>query len=257
VEETDDVLAAEGPLEIAVVSGPAHSRSVKVVSVTMRTPGSDIALSVGYLMAEGAISGARDVLSATEAPGVVTLELAPHVQPQWETLDRRSATTSSCGACGKTSAAAALGTTAAVTDWAGVAVRGSFLQSLPDRLRSTQAAFASTGGVHASAVFALDGALLGAAEDVGRHNALDKLVGRASLDGALPFGPAVLVLSGRASHELVQKATMADIGFIAAIGAPSSLAVDLAVRCGITLVGFLRPTSFNVYSHSHRIDFDY
>lgn len=254
-----DVLATEEPLEIRVVPpGGAAER----VSVTMRTPGADFELAAGFLFCEGLIGGAEDVaairycvdaeIDGAQEYNVVNVYLAPGVEWDPGALRRNFYTTSSCGVCGKASIAAVLGAGCDRVG-AGATVAPEILLALPARLRAAQAVFERTGGLHAAGLFSGDGELLRAREDVGRHNAMDKLVGAALLAGELPLERHVALLSGRLSFELVQKAARAGIGTLAGVSAPSSLATELAEASGMTLVGFLRGDGFNVYSGSARI----
>jgi FdhD protein len=241
-----DWVAAEAPLEIRVSGRP--------VTVLMRTPGHDEELVRGFFYNEGIISSAEQILSINPIEaGVVGVELAKSRQAFGEaaTTERSFYSNASCGVCGKTSIASLEinGTEAEMR----FQVRRSVLGLLPDRLRDAQTTFAKTGGVHASGLFTVDGNLIALREDVGRHNALDKLIGWALSNGRIPLRDYVLLVSGRVSYEIVQKAIAASIPFIAAVGAPSSLAVDLSKRFGLTLVGFLRPDSMNVYTHEERI----
>ena len=257
-----DVVTMEEPLEIRLVHGPADSRVERSIAVTMRTPGDDAALALGFLYGEAVVRAIEDVTTVDHAGphnsderirNVVKVELAPTVIFDEDRLTRNVYTTSSCGICGKASIDAVR---VEIPDYAG---RDAFtidhrsLGALPERLRHEQEAFARTGGLHASATFDASGRIVAVAEDVGRHNALDKLVGGYLSDGALPLSELGLILSGRASFELVQKAAMAGCPFIAAIGPPSSLAIELAAEQRLTLVGFLRKDQFNVYTLPHRV----
>ncbi|MFE7806676.1 formate dehydrogenase accessory sulfurtransferase FdhD [Streptomyces sp. NPDC057430] len=256
VNERPDTLVAEEPLEIRLNGRP--------LAVTMRTPGDDFALAAGFLVSEGVLGGASDVRNIVYCAGakddgtntynVVDVQLTPGVPVPDITLERNVYTTSSCGLCGKASLDA-VRTTARfpIADTPPVRLTPELLARLPDRLRAAQRVFDRTGGLHAAALFSEDGELLDVREDVGRHNAVDKLVGRALSDGRLPLERAVLLVSGRASFELAQKAVMAGIPVLAAVSAPSSLAVDLAAETGLTLVGFLRGQDMNVYAGEHRI----
>ena len=248
-----DAVAAEEPLQIRVVHGPAGARAETDLAVTMRTPGDDTALALGFLHGEGVVHAADDVAAVREGENTVSVELAPSVAYDAERLRRNVYTSSSCGICGVASIEAVH---AHIPDRAGqdtFSVAPSTLGALPARLRNRQAAFERTGGLHASGAFDREGRVVAVAEDVGRHNALDKLVGRLLQDGGLPLADLGLIFSGRASFELVQKAAMAGCPFVAAIGPPSSLAVELAAEQRMTLVGFLREERFNVYTLPHRV----
>ncbi|KQX12333.1 formate dehydrogenase family accessory protein FdhD [Streptomyces sp. Root431] len=256
VNTRPDTLVAEEPLEIRLNGRP--------IAITMRTPGDDFALAAGFLVSEGVLAAASDVRNIVYCAGatddgrntynVVDVQLAPDVVVPDISLERNVYTTSSCGLCGKASLDA-VRTTARfpIADTPPVRIAPSLLSVLPERLRAAQRVFDSTGGLHAAALFTEDGELLDVREDVGRHNAVDKLVGRALREGLLPLERAVLLVSGRASFELAQKAVMAGIPVLAAVSAPSSLAVDLAAETGLTLVGFLRGANMNVYAGEHRI----
>jgi FdhD protein len=250
-----DTLVAEEPLEIRLNGRP--------LAVTMRTPGDDFALATGFLVSEGVLAAADEVASVVYCAGatadggntynVVDVTLAPGVPLPAFALERNVYTSSSCGLCGKASLDAVR--TAARLPMAPAGeprLTPHLLAALPDRLRAAQAVFDRTGGLHAAALFDGDGELLDVREDVGRHNAVDKLVGRALRQGELPLAGRILMVSGRASFELAQKAVMAGIPVLAAVSAPSSLAVDLAVESGLTLVGFLRGISMNVYAGEER-----
>ncbi len=256
-----DTLVAEEPLEIRLNGKP--------LAITMRTPGDDFALAAGFLVSEGVLASTGDLRNIVYCAGatgeggsntynVVDVVTAPDVVLPDITLERNVYTTSSCGLCGKASLDA-VRTTArfAIDDTAGgapaIRLEPALLAELPDRLRAAQRVFDRTGGLHAAALFTPEGELLDVREDVGRHNAVDKLVGRALQSGRLPLSRTVLLVSGRASFELAQKAVMAGIPVLAAVSAPSSLAVDLAEESGLTLVGFLRGSSMNVYAGEHRI----
>ncbi|MFC9269823.1 formate dehydrogenase accessory sulfurtransferase FdhD [Streptomyces zhihengii] len=257
VSTRPDTLVAEEPLEIRL-----NGRSL---AITMRTPGDDFALAAGFLVSEGVLGAAADLRSIVYCAGaqadgsntynVVDVGLAPGVPVPDITLERNVYTTSSCGLCGKASLDA-VRTTARfpIADTPPVRVTPALLSALPDRLRAAQRVFDRTGGLHAAALFSPEGELLDVREDVGRHNAVDKLVGRALQDDRLPLSRSVLLVSGRASFELAQKAVMAGIPVLAAVSAPSSLAVDLAAETGLTLVGFLRGSSMNVYAGEERVD---
>ncbi|MEU2393210.1 formate dehydrogenase accessory sulfurtransferase FdhD [Streptomyces sp. NPDC007369] len=255
-----DTLVAEEPLEVRLNGKP--------LAITMRTPGDDFALAVGFLVSEGVLGSAADVQAVTYCEGaaedgsntynVVNVRLAPGVPLPDVTLERNVYTTSSCGLCGKASLDAVRTATRfplpppAASE--GVRIPVDLLGELPDRLRAAQKVFDRTGGLHAAGLFTRDGELLDVREDVGRHNAVDKIVGRALQAGRLPLADTVLLVSGRASFELAQKAVMAGIPVLAAVSAPSSLAVDLALESGLTLVGFLRGGNMNIYAGEDRLD---
>ncbi|MGV9891339.1 formate dehydrogenase accessory sulfurtransferase FdhD [Streptomyces sp. NPDC003395] len=251
-----DTLAAEEPMEIRVGGRP--------LAVTMRTPGDDFDLAAGFLVGEGVLHAAGDVAAIRYCAGatadggntynVVDVALAPGVPAPDASLERSFYTTSSCGLCGKATLDAVR--TSAAWSVAGDPLRigSGLLTSLPGKLRAAQKVFDSTGGLHAAGLFTGDGELLCLREDVGRHNAVDKVVGHALRSGLLPLRGSVLMVSGRASFELVQKAVMAGIPMLAAVSAPSSLAVDLAAESGLTLVGFLRGESMNLYAGADRLD---
>ena len=252
-----DELATEEPLAIRVAAG---DRAVRV-AVTMRTPGDDPELAVGWLHAEGIVRDRRDVADVSwcvreeggpQLHNAVTVTLSRPDLPDLAALDRHGLISSACGVCGRASleALAAAGLPPVTSD---LVVSTDVLTALPAALRRAQTAFARTGGLHAAARCTPDGEVVVVREDVGRHNAVDKLIGAALLDGDLPWHGDVLVLSGRASYELLQKAVVAGVPVVAAIGAPSSLAVEVADAFGVTLAGFVRPDRANVYTHPQRI----
>ncbi|MFJ9931204.1 formate dehydrogenase accessory sulfurtransferase FdhD [Streptomyces misionensis] len=256
VSTRPDTLVAEEPLEIRLNGKP--------LAITMRTPGDDFALAAGFLVSEGVLASASDLLNIVYCAGatadgsntynVVDVKTAPGVTLPDFGLERNVYTSSSCGLCGKASLDAVRTTTRwPIADSPRLRVTTELLAELPERLRAAQRVFDRTGGLHAAALFTEDGELLDVKEDVGRHNAVDKLVGRALQSGELPLSRTVLLVSGRASFELAQKAVMAGIPVLAAVSAPSSLAVDLAAETGLTLVGFLRGTAMNVYAGEDRI----
>lgn len=262
VSERPDTLVAEEPLEIRLNGKP--------LAITMRTPGDDFALAAGFLVSEGVLGSADELRNIVYCAGatadgsntynVVDVSTADGVVLPDITLERNVYTTSSCGLCGKASLDAVRTTARWPIDddpeghgTPPVRLTPELLTRLPDRLRAAQRVFDRTGGLHAAALFTEDGDLVDVREDVGRHNAVDKLVGRALQDGRLPLARSVLMVSGRASFELAQKAVMAGIPVLAAVSAPSSLAVDLAAETGLTLVGFLRGSSMNVYAGEHRL----
>ncbi|WP_028938616.1 formate dehydrogenase accessory sulfurtransferase FdhD [Pseudonocardia spinosispora] len=254
---TPDRLAVEEPLELRVDG--------KALAVTMRTPGHDVELAHGFLLTEGVIGAVPDVATARYCDSVddagrntynvLDIALGPGVPPPDTGVERNFYTTSSCGVCGKASLdAVKLRTRFSPADDQ-LEVTPALLSELPDRLREAQRVFDSTGGLHAAGLFSADGSLLVVREDVGRHNAVDKVMGWALLNGRIPAAGTVLMVSGRTSFELVQKAVMAGVPMLAAVSAPSSLAVDLAAESGMTLVGFLRGQSMNVYTGAERIKY--
>jgi FdhD protein len=259
----EDLLVMEEPLEIRLVyhkNGVYHHKSI---SVTLRTPGQEEELALGFLFTEGIIASAAQVKSISPAivrmkqakDNAIVVELADEVNVNIRKLERHFYTASSCGVCGKASIEA-------------VRVQGQYelaesqplfsaaiLHTLPEKLLRQQSVFDCTGGLHGAALFDMDGKLVSAREDVGRHNALDKLIGAELLRASLPLSNHGVLVSGRAGFELVQKSLMAGIPIMAAVGAPSSLAVELAEEAGMTLVGFLRNGQFNIYSHPERVFF--
>jgi FdhD protein len=262
-----DVLAVEEPLEIRLAFGPANARQSKSISVTMRTPGRDAELAAGFLMTEGVVRDKLDIVSiskglleatadlkvwSSSARNVVTVELVSTVEVSLGTLQRNFYTSSSCGICGKSSLLA-LRTVCPPRRTNGFVIDSETLCTLPARLREAQSIFDRTGGLHAAGLFSATGELDSMREDVGRHNAVDKLIGAALLEARVPLHDRLLLLSGRASFELLQKAVMAGIPMVASVGAPSSLAVEVARDLDISLVGFLRDNHFNVYQGSSRI----
>ena len=250
-----DSLAAEEPLEIRV-GGTS-------LAVTMRTPGHDVELAHGFLLSEGVIGSATDVATARYCDSVddqgrntynvLDIALADGVPPPDTGVERNFYTTSSCGVCGKAALDAVKLKTRFAPGASTFTVTPEVLAGLPDALRAQQKVFASTGGLHGAGLFTSDGSLLAVREDVGRHNAVDKVLGWALLERRVPLAGAGLLVSGRASFELVQKAAMAGIPFLAAVSAPSSLAVELAEENGMTLVGFLRGESMNLYTGERRV----
>lgn len=258
VEEQPDQLATEEPLEIRLVREGRR----RVVAVTMRTPGADAELALGFLYAEGVIASREQVRRAAPCldpkegeacDNILEVELAEGVpDPELSGLDRHFFATSACGVCGKAGLEALrLRVSGAVA--AGPMVTRELLASLPVKLRESQGIFDATGGLHAAGLFDAEGTLLAVREDVGRHNALDKLIGWALREGLLPLSRHLVMVSGRSSYELLQKCMVAGVPVVCSVSAPSSLAVDLADRFGMTLVGFLRGDRFNVYTGLERI----
>ncbi|NJC68729.1 formate dehydrogenase accessory sulfurtransferase FdhD [Planosporangium thailandense] len=262
VRRSPDSVAAEEPLEIRV--GPAGPGKRSPLAVTMRTPGDDLDLAIGFLLTEGIIGGADDVHTAQLCAGddtpntynVVDVVLSPGVAAPQTDPTRNFYTTSSCGICGKASIDAVRTRSRFDVTADPTVVPAGLLVELPDRLRAGQVGFERTGGLHAAGLFTAEGKLVCLREDVGRHNAVDKVVGWAVREGRLPLAGHVLMVSGRASFELTQKATMAGIPILAAVSAPSTLAIELAKEAGLGLVGFLRGTSMNVYAGTQRISTD-
>jgi FdhD protein len=250
---TDEVVIEE-PLEIRIAG--------EAIATTMRTPGNDEELAAGFLLSEAIVRARADLrtiaLCSLPASGgnVVNIELAPTVKFAPAAARRFGTISSSCGLCGKTSIEFIRQQFPPIEFGGGPRIPEATLMELPARMRSAQDNFARTGGIHAAGIFDLGGNPVVVREDIGRHNAVDKAIGRAFLDGAIPLSHHVLAVSGRSSFEIVQKALAAGIPIVAAVSAPSSLAVNFARECGQTLIGFLRPPRFNVYSHIERVVFD-
>ncbi len=255
-----DVVAVEEPMEIRVRFVEGEVWQTRSVSVTMRTPGDDFELAAGFLFAEGLVSHRRDIHEISYCSGdeqqeynLLEVRLAPDASFDAGLLNRNFYMTSSCGVCGKASLdAIEVQGCAPVADGT-LSVRADVLTGLPDTLRAAQPVFEKTGGIHASGLFDEEGRLLALREDVGRHNALDKLIGQEFLAGRLPLADRIVLVSGRTSFELLQKAAMAGVPVVVAVGAPSSLAVELARRFNVTLVGFTRASGFNVYAGHARV----
>lgn len=257
-----DFVAVEEPLEIRLVFDRGAERVSQSISITMRTPGDDLNLAAGFLFTEGLISDAAQItdieqLSDADSGGpnrnIVVVELAPGVTVDTEKLQRHFYTTSSCGVCGKSSLEALSAQASYPVDGDDLHVSPDVLSALPEALMRHQRTFSDTGGLHAAGLFQADGALLDVREDVGRHNAVDKLIGSALTEGRLPLANLGVLVSGRTSFEIMQKLRMAGCPLVAAVGAPSSLAVELAWEFDMTLVGFLRDGRFNIYSGPGRI----
>jgi len=261
-QDIDDYVAVEEPMEIRIAYGDDASRSSRSLSVTMRTPGEDFELAAGFLFTEGLLTRSDQIrrieFCGPPAPGrptsnIVRVELAPEVEVDLGRLQRNFFTSSSCGICGKASLDAlhVQGVETVQSDTP--LLRRSLIPLLPERLHTDQPGFHRTGGLHAAGVFDSDGVQLVVREDVGRHNAVDKVLGRRFLDGALVHDNSVMVVSGRASFEILQKALVARLPVLVAVGAPSSLAVEMAEKFGMTLIGFTGRDRFNVYAGKHRI----
>ncbi len=258
---TDDAVAVEEPLEIRLGRVVDGKLRLQPVSITMRTPGDDFELAAGFLFTEGILQSnaqVREIVHCGKgriATNTLRVELFAGVDVDTTRLERNFYTTSSCGVCGKTSLEALATGAQPVSPPEGFKVDAQLIDELPERLQAQQHTFRSTGGLHASALFSRTGELLGLREDVGRHNALDKLIGSRFLAGTLPARDTILFLSGRASFELLQKAVMAGIPVVCAVGAPSSLAIAAAQEFGVTLLGFVRGRRFNVYTGEQRLAF--
>lgn len=253
-ENFTDYLSVEEPLEIQIEVRIDGIKVKRPIAVTMRTPGHDAELSVGFLFTEGIIQSPSDIDSVlSEKENLVKVILKDDIIVDFETLDRHSFVASSCGVCGKKTIDAVMARCNYKLKEGNNIISAEVISALPDTLRRKQQDFDATGGIHASALFDLAGSLIDLREDVGRHNALDKLIGSQLLQNSLPLLNRILLLSGRASFELVQKAAHAGISVVASVGAPSSLAVDLARNSGITLLGFVRGERFNIYTVSERI----
>ena len=253
-----DTLATEEPMEIRLVTGD----ETQTIAVTMRTPGADFELAAGFLYGEGIVTSRDDILKisycvdpevdAEQQYNIVNVELRPGVRYDIRSLERHFYTTSACGVCGKASLEQ-LELRGCPVIPPGPEVSARTIYSLPEKLRQAQRLFDSTGGLHAAALFDTEGALLALREDVGRHNATDKLVGWALLDGKLPLNEHIVMVSGRSSFEILQKCLTAGVPIVCAISAPSSLAVDVAKEFDMTLIGFLRGEKFNAYAGDNRV----
>lgn len=266
-ELSEDLLASEEPMEIRVSFGEEGNRSQKSISVTMRTPGNDFELAIGFLFTEGIIKKSSDILSIRycnsevnhlNQNNIIKVALHPSIGIDLTKMERNFYTTSSCGVCGKASIEAIKTVSESNIDIGEFKVSKSIIFSLPHKLRTQQKVFEYTGGLHACALFDTNGNILMVREDVGRHNALDKLIGASVTkddysSNQFALRNAVLLLSGRASFELVQKAAMAGIPIVCAIGAPSGLAVEMAKAFNITLIGFLKENNFNIYTYPERL----
>ena len=259
-----DILAREEPLELKLAYGPRGQRQSRSLAVTMRTPGQDEELAAGFLFTEGVIGKAEDIkemrhvgdaLAPEARENILLVELDEELPVDFEKLNRHFFTSSSCGVCGKASIDMVRSVSCYFPRRNHPLIHASIVQAMPEKLAQQQALFECTGGIHAAAIFSPEGELWMAREDVGRHNALDKLIGAALLQGQIPLRGQAILLSGRLSFELVQKSVMAGVPILAAVGAPSSLAVELGEEYGMTLVGFLRGQAFNVYCGVERVIF--
>lgn len=260
--EKDDLLAVEEPMEIRVTFGSISQRTAQSLSVTMRTPGNDFELAAGFLYTESIVKDRSQIESiefcGPAAPGratsnIVRVDLSEDVELDIASLERHFYTTSSCGICGKASLDAVQVKGLARLPAGRPRFASSMIHGLPRKLREFQPLFERTGGLHAAGLASTDGDLVEIREDVGRHNAVDKLIGRRFLDGDVPLNRYAMVVSGRASFEILQKALVARVPAIVAVGAPSSLAVEMAKRFGMTLVGFASNERFNIYAEADRI----
>lgn len=256
INETEDKVAVEEPLQIQLVYSTATGQMLKDIAVTMRTPGNDEELAAGFLFTEGIIKAASDIHEIKQAhadENGIQVILKENIKPVLGNAARNFYTTSSCGICGK----ASIDAIQTVSQYGAVknnnVIPAVVFYTLQNELKKQQTVFEDTGGIHASALFDVEGEFIMLREDVGRHNALDKIIGAAVLNNQLPLNNCILLLSGRASFELLQKAAMAGIRIIASVGAPSSLAVEMAIENDVTLIGFLKADRFNIYNGKERI----
>lgn len=254
IRHFDDQISIEEPLQISI-SIPSKKISGKDISITMRTPGMDENLAIGFLFTEDIIRKRSEIIQITESKNQITIDLEESTFDQIKTLDRHFYANSSCGVCGKTSIDQLYPNQINYINPSKL-INAQTLFGLPEKLRLQQKMFEQTGGIHAAALFDMNGVLLKFCEDVGRHNALDKLIGYYLLEDSIPLKENILLLSGRASFELIQKAVRAGIQYIAAIGAPSSLAVELAEKYKLTLIGFLKKDRFNIYSREDLVQYE-
>ena len=260
-----DTVVVEEPVEIRIVCGPVEKRFMRSVSITMRTPGADLELAAGFLFSENILTSPDQIAQiqtgGTDPDGqptgnIVRVDVKPDVEIELGRLQRHFFTTSSCGVCGKASLEALEIHGLKNIDNDGFQISSSKIRRLPELLRARQATFRRTGGLHASGLANSNGELIDLREDVGRHNAVDKLVGRYFLDGKTPLAKYVMIVSGRVSFEIMQKALVAGIPMIVAVGAPSSLAIEMADQYRMTLIGFASSERFNVYSAAERVKFE-
>lgn len=248
-KEAEDNTAIEEPLEISI----AHGGERKIISITMRTPDNDEELATGFLFTEGIIRNYSSIQSFSTGMNTVTVHINENAELNLKSSDRNFYMTSSCGICGKSSIDSVRTNSQYKIEILKNIISKNIILSLPDTLRKNQSIFDSTGGIHASGLFDFNGNFIVLKEDVGRHNALDKIAGYALQNNLIPLTNNILLLSGRASFELIQKAMMIGIPVVCAVGAPSSLAIDLANENNITLIGFLRDNRFNIYTYPERI----
>lgn len=257
-----DDLSIEEPLQIKLRVGPREKRSTHDLSITMRTPGDDENLALGFLFTEGLIANSKDVIGSkflSDSFGnanTIIIDIASNIHFDLNELLRNFYTTSSCGVCGKSSIELIQKQSAFNYKKQNETIAHKVISDILNAIENEQFEFRRTGGIHAAFLFSNSGELINHAEDVGRHNALDKLIGEAFKNENLPLSNKILLLSGRSSFELIQKAYMANIPVVISIGAPSSLAVELAEEVGMSLIGFAKKTKFNIYSHPHRINYE-
>jgi FdhD protein len=260
-EKTSDFLAIEEPLEIRLGFIENGKRTHKAVSITMRTPGNDFELAAGFLFTEGILQTRDQIISIKHCgkfpnnQNTVRIEFSDKTSIDFAKLQRNFYTTSSCGVCGKSSLESLATGATAIEQMDFPRVESNIINQLSSKVRNAQEVFEATGGLHAAALFNISGELIDIKEDVGRHNAVDKLIGSQFLKGEIPLDDKILFLSGRASFELLQKAVMAKISIVCAVGAPSSLAVEAAKEFGVTLLGFIRDGRFNIYCGEQRLIF--
>ena len=260
IEDVPDIVAAEEPLEIRLGFGPESQREQKSLAVTMRTPGNDLELSLGFLLSEGIIQSFDDVThiehcmdkDGERSENIVRVEVKPSITLDWEMLQRNFYTNSSCGICGKASIESLESMCPAKVN-TDIQVSPEVIHNLGTTMREAQMVFEHTGGLHAAGLFDPKGELLYMREDIGRHNAVDKIVGASAFKNMLPMSQNILMLSGRSCFELIQKAVVGGIPIVVAVGAPSSLAVETAKEYGVTLIGFAKDNKFNIYAHKERI----
>lgn len=253
---TEDMVAVEEPLEIQLEYSTQTGLMRKNIAVTMRTPGNDDALAAGFLFTEGIISDyktIKEIKHPAADENQLLIVLRENIQPNLSSISRNFYSTSSCGICGKASIEAIRTVSQYANKKDEIIIEAAVFNSLQELLKQQQKVFEDTGGIHAAALFDFNGNFITLREDVGRHNAMDKIIGQSLLNNVLPLNNCILLLSGRASFELIQKAAMAGIKIVAAVGAPSSLAVEMAKEMSISLIGFLRNDRFNIYSGEQRI----